>query len=121
MAKTSTRVTYETVKRMALTLPEVEESTSYGTAALKVRGKLMVRLKEDRQTVVVRCTWDERERLIALHPQVFFVTEHYRGHSWVLMHLATATTALLAPVLDAAWRLCAPRSLLSKHDSQARR
>lgn len=102
---------------MALDLPEVEESTSYGTPALKVRGKLMVRLKEDHHTVVLRTTWEDRERLMVVHPDVFFVTEHYRGHPWVLMNLAAATGTLLLPVLESAWRLCAPRSLVARHPS----
>jgi hypothetical protein len=41
------RVTYDTVRRIALDLPQVEEGTSYGTPALKVKGKLIVRLRED--------------------------------------------------------------------------
>jgi hypothetical protein len=49
-------ISYEELKAFACTLPVVEESTSYGTPALKVRGKLMVRLWGDRLTVVLRCT-----------------------------------------------------------------
>jgi hypothetical protein len=41
---------YDDVKALALNLPGVEEGTSYGTAALKVKGKLFVRLKEDGET-----------------------------------------------------------------------
>jgi len=40
--KRTLRVTYETVRRMGLALPNVEEGTSYGTPALKVKGKLFV-------------------------------------------------------------------------------
>jgi len=36
-----------------MALPEVELSTSYGTPALKVRGKLIARLKEDGESIVV--------------------------------------------------------------------
>lgn len=71
-------VTYEQAKRIGLAFPEVAESTSYGTPALKVRGKLMIRLKEDDETLVCRSSWEERERRLALAPDVFFLTEHYR-------------------------------------------
>ena len=54
-------MTYDDLKREAMALPEVEESSSYGTPALKVRGKLMVRLKEDLETIVLRTTWEDRE------------------------------------------------------------
>ena len=44
-------VSFEAVKATALALPEVAESTSYETPALKVRGKLMLRLREDNETL----------------------------------------------------------------------
>ncbi len=45
-------VTFETVRRLALALPAAEESTSYGTPAFKVGGKLFARLREDHDLVV---------------------------------------------------------------------
>jgi hypothetical protein len=40
-------VTFDDVRKIALAWPEVEDGTSYGTPALKVRKKLLVRLRED--------------------------------------------------------------------------
>lgn len=41
----------------------------------------MVRLWEDRLTVVLRCTWEERERLLEIHSDVFYLgtmpAEHF--------------------------------------------
>ena len=60
---------------MALSLADVEESTSYGTSAPKVKGALMVRLKEvrlkevrlkevrlkeDGESLVVRTDFEQR-------------------------------------------------------------
>jgi Uncharacterized protein conserved in bacteria len=53
---------FEPVRRAATRLPEVEESTSYGTPSLKVRGKFLTRLKEDGETIVLRVDFDSRER-----------------------------------------------------------
>ena len=47
------RAAFEPVRRAATGLPEVDESTSYGTPALKVRGKFLTRLKEDGETIVL--------------------------------------------------------------------
>ena len=41
-------------------LPGAEVATSYGTPALKVKGKLFARLKEDGETLVLRTTWKDR-------------------------------------------------------------
>ena len=59
--KPSRKVTWSTVRALALALPGVEESTSYRTPAMKVRGKLIARLKEDGETIVVPMTIDERD------------------------------------------------------------
>ena len=40
-------VTFDDVRKISLAWPEVEDGTSYGTPALKVRKKLLARLKED--------------------------------------------------------------------------
>jgi len=109
-------LSYDALKTLALALPEVEESTSYGTPALKVRGKLMVRLKEDGSTVVLRTTWEERERLMTLQPEVFFVTDHYRAYPWVLMRLAAVPANEAADRLAYAWTCVAPRSLAKKRE-----
>lgn len=103
---------FERVKALAAAFPEVEVSTSYGTPALTVRGKLMARLKEDGVTLVLRAQWEERERLLALYPKVFFFTEHYRAHPWVLVHLAAVKPAQLTASLAHAYRQSAPKSLL---------
>jgi hypothetical protein len=107
-------VTYDELRIDALALPEVEESTSYGTPALKVRGKLMLRLKEDHATVALRTTWEDRERLMTLYPQVCYVTDHYRAHPWVLLRLSLAPRSLAKKWLERAWRLSAPKALLRK-------
>ena len=107
-------VTYEQAKRIALTFPEVVESTSYGTPALKVRGKLMLRLKEDHETLICRTTWEERERRLALEPDIFFLTDHYREYPWVLLRLPIATQTVLNSAIEHAWLQSAPKSLVAR-------
>ncbi len=46
-------MTFDDVRIVALKWPEVTDGTSYGTPALKVRGKLLTRLKEDGESLVV--------------------------------------------------------------------
>jgi hypothetical protein len=47
-------MTYDDARKIALAWPEVEDGTSYGTPALKVRKKMLVRLKEDGDSLVMR-------------------------------------------------------------------
>jgi hypothetical protein len=67
-------MTFDDVRHIALAWPEVEDGTSYGTPALKVRKKMLVRLKEDRDSLVMlvcrrtsaTCWWRANRRCFIL-------------------------------------------------------
>jgi hypothetical protein len=46
-------------------------------------------------------------------PAAFFSTDHYRGYPTVLVRLKTVNPQDLHDVLEQAWRVNAPRKLLS--------
>jgi hypothetical protein len=111
-----TPVTFETVRRLALAFPAVEEGTSYGTPAFRVRGKFLARLREDGESLAIKCGFDERDLRIQAEPQTFFTTDHYRGYPTVLVRLATVAPADLHDVLEQAWRLHAPKRPLATYE-----
>ena len=98
---------FEDVRKFALTLDGVEEGLSYGTAALKVRGALFARLKEDGETLVVRMGFDERDEMIAADPAAYFVTDHYLNYKWILVRLPRIELDALRDLLRSACRLAA--------------
>ena len=106
---------FDSIKAVALALPEVEESTSYATPAFKVRGKLMLRLREDSETIVLKISWEDSERLLLIAPATFFMTEHYRGYRVVLVRLALLNPGQLPALLEHAWRDVAQKALLKKY------
>ena len=114
----STVVTYDTVKRLGARFPEVEEETSWGTPALKVRGKLMVRLREDGETLVVRTDFVNRDLLLRTFPDTVFLTDHYRNYPYLLVHLPRVKEAQLGELLEDAWRLLAPKRLVAQFDGK---
>ena len=73
-------VTFDTVRQLGLALPGVEAGLSYGTPAPRVRGKLIARLREDGDSLVVKIDLDERALLMEADPQTFYTTEHYRNY-----------------------------------------
>jgi hypothetical protein len=111
-------VTFDYVRKIAHTLPQVEDGTSYGTPALKVRGKLMVRLHPDLDCFVLRTDLLEREMLLQSAPEVFFITDHYRDHPWILVRFATINRQALPGLLESAWRLVAPKTLVVKFERE---
>lgn len=109
-------VTFEMVRRLALAFPAVEEGTSYGTPAFRVRGKFLARLREDGESLAIKCGFEERDLRIQADPGTFFTTDHYRGYPTVLVRLATVDPSDLSDVLEQAWRLHAPKRLVATHD-----
>ena len=103
--------------KLARALPEVVESTSYGTPALKVRGKLFARLKEDGETLVLRSDFIDREALMRTAPRIFFLTDHYRDYPWVLVRLGAIRAPRMAVLLEDAWRRAAPKTLKRARDA----
>lgn len=99
----------------AAKLPEVEESTSFGTPSLKVRGKFLMRVK-DQDTLVFRCPIEEKPLLMGAAPDVYFETDHYRGWPAILVRLAKISDAELKHCLERAWRLQAPAMLVRRID-----
>jgi hypothetical protein len=97
-------VTYEHVRRMGLTLPNVQEGTSYGTPALKVRGKLFVRLREDLDSIVLKMPFDRRDELMTEDPETYYITDHYLEYEWVLVRLCKVKAEALRDLLQIAYR-----------------
>ena len=109
-------MTFDDVQQIALELPGVEVGTSYGTAALFVKKKLILRLREDGETLVAAVDWDERESLLQMYPDTLYLTDHYRPYPWVLVRLPVISPAELTDRIQDAWRQRAPKSLLVEHD-----
>jgi hypothetical protein len=85
-------------------LDGIEPGTSYGTPALKRRGKLLVRVK-DAETLVFMCPHEEKAMLMEADPAVFYETDHYRGYPAVLLCLANADDTTIAGRIAAAWHM----------------
>jgi len=103
-------VNYEKVRRIGLALPDVEEGTSYGTPALKVKGKLFVRLHQDLDKIVVAMPFDRREEMMAEDPETYFITEHYREYPYILVSLARVRPEALPDLLKIAHRAASPKT-----------
>jgi len=103
------KITFETVREMGLALPDVDEGTTYGSPALKVRGKmfacLAIHRSADAGSLVVRVDFDQRDELIAAEPNVYYVTDHYVDYPVVLVRLTRVHADALRGLLLTAWRV----------------
>lgn len=111
MTRNRAGLDFDDVVRLTQRLPGSEVGTSYGTPALKVKGKLFARLWEDGKTLVLKLPFVVRDHLIATEPAVFFLTDHYRNYPYVLVRLPVVRAAQLTPLLEESWRQVAPTRL----------
>ena len=109
--------TWSDVVELGLRLPEVEESTWFGTPSLKVRGKSFCRLRTAPDALVLRVAdMGEREALLQSEPETFFTTPHYDGYPYVLVRLDRVDRDELGALIEDTWRARAPRRLVAQYD-----
>jgi hypothetical protein len=102
-------MTFKDVRKAALSLEHVEEGTSYGTAAFKIGGNLIARLKEDGESLVVGTTFEEREEMMATDPETYYITDHYLKYPWILVRLSHVHPDALRDLLKRALRLASQK------------
>ena len=111
-------VSFQDVAAVACKLPEVEISKSTGAPSLIVRGKMMARLLEDGQTLVLRTGLPDRQILIQADPDTFFITGQYTNYPLVLVRLGRVSREALPDLIERAWRLVAPAALIRQLDTK---
>ena len=117
----------EDVRRLALSLPHVEEIDSDGFD-FRVGGRGFVWSYPERQPgkprvirtdIAVLYVGDEAEKqaLLLGEPRLFFTTPGYDGWPLVMLRLAEVDAGRLAELVTDAWRMRAPEALAADLDN----
>ena len=107
------KIGWDTVREIARTLPGAEESTSYGTPAFKVKGKLFARQHQDGESLVVGVDFEEREEMMSAEPEKFYITDHYLKYPWMLVRMSKVRPDELRDLVIRSWRRAVPKHLVS--------
>lgn len=96
------------VRKIGLAFPDVEEGTTYGSPALKIRGNMFaciaVHRSAEPETLVIRIDFDQRDELLAADPKTYYLTDHYVGYPCVLIRLRRVHPDALQDLLRMAYR-----------------
>lgn len=103
-------MTFHQVRAVALKLPNVVDGTSYGAPALKLKNKLLVRLREELDSIVLPMPFETRDALIAEDPATYYITDHYLNYEYVLAHLSRLDAAKLRDLLAISYRIAAKKT-----------
>jgi hypothetical protein len=102
------KITFDMVRKIASSLPGVEESTSYGTPSLKIAGTLMacmaIHKSAEPNSLVLSIDMDQRDALLAEAPDTYYVTDHYVNYPVVLVRLSRISAEALRDLVHAGWR-----------------
>ena len=94
---------------MGLKHPGVEESTMYGTPALKLGGRLVACIASNKQaepdTLVVRTDFEQRDMLIAEEPGTYYLKDHYKTFPVVLVRLKRVSADAMRDLISGAVRV----------------
>ena len=109
--------TWDTVRELASSFPGVEESTTYGQPAFKVKGKLFAWLSPDRAAeaaLAVRADPGELPLLLETAAERYFQTPHYDGYPILLIRLDRIDREELRERIEDSWLLRAPKRLVDE-------
>lgn len=104
------------VREIALSLPETHESSHRGRPDLRVANRIFATLPPDGLSVNIRVTPTNLDALVTADPATY---RDVWGGTWVGVELARVDAATVRGLLEDAWRLVAPTSLVSALDGAA--
>ena len=107
---------YRTVCKLAMALPEAEERPTWETITFRVRNRIFAMFGDDRKAIWVKSVHDEQRALIAEDPDTFFSPPYVGPSGWVGVRFRSADRDELNELLIEAWRLTAPKRLVTAFD-----
>jgi hypothetical protein len=100
-------LTFDTVRSIGLTLPDVEATSSTRGHGLKLKGRLLacqaVHKSAEPNSLMVRIGPKRRQELLAKNPETYYLTDHYVGYPAMLVRLSRITPRTLKELLTEAW------------------
>jgi hypothetical protein len=107
---------WKTVRKLALSLPEVEASSS-GRVAFSVRGKGFAWEARERDGggLAVRVEREEKELILGSNPEIYFTSPHYMGFPAVQIKVEAIGRDELLERLEDAWLIQAPKRLAAAY------
>ena len=118
------KIDFDTVRKIALLLPDVEEGTTYRSPALKYRGVLLACIATHKSaepdSLIVRVGFDQRAQLLAADPGVYYLKEHYENYPVVLVRLSRIHIDGLRDLIGMAWRFASAKPSRKKRPVQPR-
>jgi hypothetical protein len=118
-------LTFADVRKIALSLEGVEDSTAYGSPSLKVNGKMLaciaINKAAEPNSLMVRMPFEQRDALVEEEPGIYYLKPHYEPYACVLVRLSKVHRDALRDLLTGAWRFVSAEKPRRRTPAPARR
>jgi hypothetical protein len=116
---------FDDVREIALSMPDVEETTTYGMPCFKAAKTLFAvepfpRPDVEPDSLGVPVSFEQRAHLLASRPGVYYLTDHYAKYPGVLVRLSSISHEELREILGAAWRYAMEHGSATKARKKAK-
>lgn len=111
----------DTAGEVALSLPGVEEGTSWRSPSFIVNDKIMLCVaihpsSEPDSLVLNKFAFEERDAMMSDDPETYYLTDHYVNYPVVLVRLKKVRRDVLRTLIQTSWRRTAPKRLVAEFD-----
>lgn len=115
-------MTFDDVRHIALTFPNVTEHTVFGGPTLRIGKRLLACIaKIDPDTALVKVQDQaERDYWLTTKPEVFYLTDHYEGFDCLLFRMSLADLEDIRVLLEQSWLTYAPKRLVTAYQAKKR-
>lgn len=107
---------FEQFRSIALSLPGMVESITHGTPSFKLKDKLLARFHQDGKSLALKTDFDTRDFLLQAHPDVYYITDHYKDYPYILVRMSAADMEELKGLVHRTWKSLAPKKLLLEYE-----
>ena len=112
-------VSAETVRQLALALPETEEEPHFALHSFRIKKKIYATLNPPEQRATLRLSPDMQDIFSAIGKgAIFRVPNKWGSYGWTNVRLDLVELELLRDALQIAWREVAPAVFRKKYPAQ---
>ena len=111
-------MTFDDIRQIAHKFTGMTDSTSYNTPSLKVRNKMLARVSDDADDVLVMKVPDIqfRDVILSNEPDNYYITPHYQNYPYVLVRLNNIKPDDVEDLIERTWRTLASKTQIKQHD-----
>ncbi len=112
--KLAVGMTFDEVREIALELPDVTEGITHGSPSFYV-GKKFMAVRGEGDILIMKSAIVERDLLVQLEPEKYFITDHYVPFDYVLVRMWKVSEDEVRDLFHKAWRQLALKKLVKEN------